>query len=64
MGLLLIEERRFLFSEFALSKSQYSYNKFLDLQKAFDNVDLEILPNKRAFDLLRRSTFVDSKAYP
>ena len=25
MGLLLIEERRFLFSEFALGKSQYLY---------------------------------------
>ena len=27
MGLVLIKERRILFSEFALSKSQYLYNK-------------------------------------
>ena len=27
MGLLLIKERQFLFGEFALSKSQYLYNK-------------------------------------
>ena len=27
MGLVLIKERRLLFSEFALSKSQYLYNK-------------------------------------
>ena len=29
MGLVLIKERRILFSEFALSKSQYLYNKVL-----------------------------------
>ena len=28
MGLVLIKERRILFSEFALSKSQYLYNKY------------------------------------
>ena len=40
MGLVLIKERRILFSEFALSKSQYLYNKpsyvgmcILDLSK-------------------------------
>ena len=31
MGLVLIKERRILFSEFALSKSQYFYNKLKSL---------------------------------
>ena len=33
MGLVLIKERRILFSEFALSKSQYLYNKFISQLK-------------------------------
>ena len=39
MGLVLIKERRILFSEFALSKSQYLYNKNRSMCDLHDSVD-------------------------
>ena len=49
MGLVLIKERRILFSEFALSKSQYLYNKvpFLSSFPLYEAV-IKFLADKRS----------------
>ena len=49
MGLVLIKERRILFSEFALSKSQYLYNKSNNIMY----VDVNSLKLRSVFPLCR-----------